>query len=232
MGSPGPALGCSCQPTPPTPTSSTSAPKCQETRDPGWEARKAARGLLEAGRLTVACLSSSWPSSVRFSWKEDPWDVKSTSSGEGSNDDPGGVARVAAGLGGRGAYPAWLSPRGTRWMALCSPHLVGGAGPVQRLGILVVCQCLQLPGQQSWGRQGHRVPDPRPSPACPPGWLSPLASSPEVCSGPTSRLGCLGVSHVVSQHVRQLQVLVRGHLALQLLKQEGGGWGRSWQRGC
>ena len=108
---------------PPTPTSSTSAPECQETRDPGWEARKAARGLHEAGGLTLACLSSSWPSSLRFSWKEDPWDLKSMSSGEESND-PGGVARAVAGLMGHGAYPAWLSPRGTGWMALCSPHLL------------------------------------------------------------------------------------------------------------
>ena len=44
------------------PTRSTAAPKRRETRGPGWEAKEAARGLGQAGRLTL-CL--------RFSRKED-----------------------------------------------------------------------------------------------------------------------------------------------------------------
>lgn len=61
----------------------------------------------------LACLSSSSASSVRFSQKEDTWDLKSMSSGEERNGDSGRVASAEAGACG---------PRGLLCLAESERH--------------------------------------------------------------------------------------------------------------
>lgn len=85
------------------PTRSTAAPKRRETRGPGWEAKEAARGLGQAGRLTL-CL--------RFSRKEDMgFEVHELWRRIGTL---AGWPAQWWGLVDHRTYFAWLSPRGVR----------------------------------------------------------------------------------------------------------------------
>lgn len=147
-------------------------------------------GGWEVGGLTLACLSSSSASSMRFFRKEETRrDLKSMSSGEegkrhgdlgracGPRLGPGGCGLTL--LGGVGEALEALAAQ--LLVALGGPHLpVPGSSLVQRLvGILVVGQCPQPPVQQVLGprAQGHCCPV--------------LASRPERCSGAASHLCCL-----------------------------------------
>lgn len=80
-----------------------------------WEA---SQGPSEVGGLTLACLSSSSASSMRFFRKEETRrDLKSMSSGEEGkrHGDPGRAGHVAPGWGwGLRAHLAWQSRRGAR----------------------------------------------------------------------------------------------------------------------